>query len=49
MFETTYVLKVSEWAREGPHRELTYAACWDDMPKMFDPTNPDAGLHAAKK
>ena len=49
MFETTYILKVSEWAKTCKHREADYAACWDDMPKMFDPTNPDAGLKPAPK
>jgi len=45
MFETTYILKVSEWALSSPHREKDYHTCWDGMPKMFDPTDPDAGFH----
>jgi len=44
MFETTYVLKLSEWALTSPHREVAYSSCWDGLPKLFDPTNPHAGL-----
>jgi homogentisate 1,2-dioxygenase len=45
MFETTYMLKVSDFALRGPHREAAYVKCWEGLPKLFDPSNPDAGLH----
>jgi homogentisate 1,2-dioxygenase len=28
MFESAYYLRLSEFARNGPHRELDYANCW---------------------
>jgi homogentisate 1,2-dioxygenase len=49
MFETTYVLKVSQWAQECEHREVDYVRCWEGLPKLFDPTNPDAGIHPGDK
>jgi homogentisate 1,2-dioxygenase len=49
MFETTYMLKVSDFAAKGDHREKDYIKCWGDMPKMFDPTNPAARYTDAKK
>jgi homogentisate 1,2-dioxygenase len=31
MFETAYLLKLSEFAREGAHRERDYADCWKGL------------------
>ncbi|GBG35010.1 Homogentisate 1,2-dioxygenase [Hondaea fermentalgiana] len=37
MFETTFMLELSDAARTSPHREFTYQQCWADMPASFDP------------
>jgi homogentisate 1,2-dioxygenase len=37
MFETSYMLKLSEWSLYGPHREADYHECWADLPSKFDP------------
>ena len=31
MFETCYYLELSDFARNGSHREVTYANCWQDF------------------
>mmetsp|Transcript_10657 Transcript_10657/g.20967 ORF Transcript_10657/g.20967 Transcript_10657/m.20967 type:complete len:491 (+) Transcript_10657:391-1863(+) len=37
MFETTFMLELSNEARFSSNRELTYQNCWSNMPKTFDP------------
>ena len=37
MFETTYMLKLTEWALEGGHRDKDYYKCWASLPDTFDP------------
>ena len=37
MFETTYMLKMSEWALEGGHRDRDYYKCWASLPSKFAP------------
>lgn len=41
MFETTYILSLTEAALKSPQREMDYPACWAGMPKLFDPKVPD--------
>ena len=48
MFETTFQLKTSDFARFGEHREKEYIKCWSGLPKLFDAENPDAGFHPKK-
>mmetsp|Transcript_11586 Transcript_11586/g.18505 ORF Transcript_11586/g.18505 Transcript_11586/m.18505 type:complete len:97 (+) Transcript_11586:1323-1613(+) len=38
MFETTYMLGVSDKALNSKHREYTYQECWKDMPETFSKT-----------
>jgi len=41
MFETSLMLRVSEWALAAPHREKGYAGCWQKLPKLFDGKTKD--------
>jgi len=38
MFESTYMLKLTQSALEAPERDLEYYKCWQQLPKVFDPT-----------
>lgn len=42
MFESTYIMKLTEEATEAPHRDRAYQECWQPLPKVFDPTTRDA-------
>ena len=35
MFETTYLLKVSQRALSSKELQTNYTECWTDLPKMF--------------
>ena len=35
MFETTYLLKVSQRALSSKELQKNYTECWTDLPKMF--------------
>jgi homogentisate 1,2-dioxygenase len=37
MFETTYMLKLTDWAVSAPHLERDYVDCWGGLPKLFQP------------
>mmetsp|Transcript_14061 Transcript_14061/g.16014 ORF Transcript_14061/g.16014 Transcript_14061/m.16014 type:complete len:489 (+) Transcript_14061:208-1674(+) len=37
MFETTYLLRLSKYARFGSHRQLEYQRCWSSLKCNFDP------------
>uniref|UniRef100_A0A7S3PH04 homogentisate 1,2-dioxygenase n=1 Tax=Aplanochytrium stocchinoi TaxID=215587 RepID=A0A7S3PH04_9STRA len=37
MFETTYLLRLSKFARFGSHRQLEYQRCWSSLKCNFDP------------
>ena len=37
MFETTYMLKLSQWALNGDHRDKEYYKCWEALPHLFTP------------
>jgi len=39
MFESTYIFKLTEWGSKAPKDEK-YHECWDDVPKLFDPSKP---------
>ena len=39
MFETSYILKLTRFAREGEHVDRDYYKCWENLPNNFDPTN----------
>jgi homogentisate 1,2-dioxygenase len=36
MFETTYMLKMTDYAFQAPHREVDYVDCWSGLPKLFN-------------
>jgi homogentisate 1,2-dioxygenase len=40
MFETRLPQRVTEWAASLPQLQQGYAACWDGLARMFDPTRP---------
>ena len=44
MFETRGVLHPTEFALNGGLRQADYADCWQSLPRLFDPTNPAAGV-----
>lgn len=44
MFETRCVLHPTEFALNGGLRQPDYADCWQGLPRLFDPTNPAAGV-----
>jgi homogentisate 1,2-dioxygenase len=35
MFETSCLLELTKFAREGVHREVEYAECWSDLNDTF--------------
>lgn len=39
MFETTYMLGLTDAVLNHPGRELTYQECWQNMPESFDPSS----------
>jgi len=41
MFETTYMLKLTDYALNAPHLEKDYFKCWSDLPKTFNPDKRD--------
>jgi homogentisate 1,2-dioxygenase len=41
MFETTYMLKLTDHALNAPEREKDYWKCWSDLPKKFNPDKRD--------
>lgn len=45
MFETTYMLKMTDYAFSAPHREVDYVDCWAGLPKLFDATAANTGQH----
>ncbi|DBA02147.1 TPA: hypothetical protein N0F65_004782 [Lagenidium giganteum] len=40
MFESTYLLKLTDYAINCEHNDQDYYKCWQKMPKLFDPTKP---------
>uniref|UniRef100_A0A7S2S237 homogentisate 1,2-dioxygenase n=1 Tax=Rhizochromulina marina TaxID=1034831 RepID=A0A7S2S237_9STRA len=36
MFESTYMLKLTQYALDAPWRDQDYLHCWDGLPKHFD-------------
>ena len=38
MFESRYMLKVTDNAYEAPRRDVGYQKCWKDIPKLFNTT-----------
>lgn len=41
MFETCLTLKLTPWALHAAHRDLDYQKCWQQLPRVFDPTQRD--------
>jgi homogentisate 1,2-dioxygenase len=39
MFETSAILKLTRFARDGDHVDRDYHKCWANLPNNFDPTN----------
>lgn len=38
MFESTYMLRLTEYALSCEHNDADYWKCWQQMPKLFDPS-----------
>lgn len=41
MFETSLILKLTPYALETPDLEREYFECWQQLPKVFDPSKRD--------
>ncbi|GLD96507.1 hypothetical protein PINS_up005190 [Pythium insidiosum] len=39
MFESTYLVKLTDYALQCEHNDQDYYKCWQKMPKLFDPTS----------
>ena len=35
MFETCYMLKLTQYSMEETHRDTEYQQCWKDLPRLF--------------
>ena len=44
MFESGYLLRLTDVALEAPWRDVDYHECWSALPKVFDPTNRDVKI-----
>ena len=40
MFESYYILRLTPWATESPHRDADYNNAWMPIEKNFDPNSP---------
>lgn len=43
MFETAYMLKLTDYAVDPSHQDINYYKCWENIPKWFDKDNKEAG------
>ena len=43
MFETTYMLKLTRFARDGDHVDRQYYKCWENLSNNFDSSNRGTG------
>jgi len=41
MFESTFFMKLSDWAINSAPRDSNYEECWANMPKLFNPDKRD--------
>lgn len=53
MFETCLMLKLTPWAMAAPHRDVEYAKCWQQLPRVFSPATHELAkleikLHPSK-
>ena len=39
MFETSHMMKLTDWALNGKHRDVDYYKCWANLPRNFNPNN----------
>jgi homogentisate 1,2-dioxygenase len=39
MFETSHMMKLTEWALNGQHRDVDYYKCWANLPRNFNPND----------
>jgi homogentisate 1,2-dioxygenase len=37
MFESSMLIKMTEWASEAEHIDQDYYKCWENLPVLFDP------------
>jgi homogentisate 1,2-dioxygenase len=40
MFETCFMMKLTDWALDGDHRDHEYYKCWENLPRNFNPNAP---------
>eukprot|EP00298_Acanthocystis_sp_HF-20_P002373 c12793_g2_i2.p1 GENE.c12793_g2_i2~~c12793_g2_i2.p1 ORF type:complete len:483 (+),score=212.90 c12793_g2_i2:71-1450(+) len=45
MFESKFVMKLTKFALEGPHRDHEYYKCWQQLPKRFSQWTPGNADH----
>jgi homogentisate 1,2-dioxygenase len=43
MFESTYMLRLTDYALHCEHNDADYWKCWQQMPKLFDPSATPTG------
>ena len=48
MFETSLMLKVTPWALGAAHRDKEYQRCWQQLPRVFDPSVRDVSTLTVK-
>lgn len=48
MFETSLMLKVTPWALGAAHRDTDYQRCWQQLPRVFDPSIRDVSTLTVK-
>lgn len=41
MFETSRILRLTEYAVEAPHMDKDYWKCWQALPRLFDPSSKE--------
>jgi homogentisate 1,2-dioxygenase len=46
MFETTYMLALTDYALACEQRDVEYQKCWSKLPKLFDPAHIDVVVPA---
>ena len=40
MFETSHMMKLTDYALSGNHRDIEYYKCWANLPRNFNPKAP---------
>ena len=41
MFETAYIMKLTDYAVDEKHQDVDYYKCWQQLPKVFNPAKKE--------